>query len=177
MWKVQYAQQFHCSFRFCLFVLSHAIRAWVIARSPYKITIWKTYSSTYSFGRLAASLRKLLRSGVVTTLSHESLLVYTSCYATAQPGEDSGKTPGRQQASLEPGRYSGSIPEWCPEGAFAISLATCLDLFWFIMDVFKGAHQPETHLSPGGIPEVFRNNLFKEIVKLLLASLRKHQLW
>ena len=39
-----------------------------------------------------------------------------SPHATAQPGKD----PGWPQASLEPGKYSGSIPERCLEGARSI---------------------------------------------------------
>ena len=55
----------------------------------------------------------MLQSGVSTTISHESLLVYTCYYATAQPGKDSRNIPAREQASWAREvfrKYSGMMP-------------------------------------------------------------------
>ena len=41
---------------------------------------------------------------------------------------------------------------------------------WFFKHLARDVHQPGTPLSPGGIPEVFRNCLLGEIVKLLLEA-------
>ena len=153
LWKVQYAQQFHCSFR-CLDKLGWATPPPPSTRQAESASTGFAACNGPTWERPPADPRPLLSPGSIPEVFRKDASRALVQLLLGSP----------HQKQLCYGHHS----------TFGLHSGPT---HWFFKHVARDVHQPGTPLSPGGIPEVFRNCLLGEIVKLLLASLRKHQLW